>query len=611
MNKPRPIELLAPAKNKECGMEAIRHGADAVYIGAPCFSARAAAGNSMEDIAELTEFAHLYRAKVYVALNTLLTDKELKEAEGMIRELYRIGVDALIVQDMGITMLNLPPIPLHASTQTDNRTPAKVEFLYKSGFRQIVLARELSLKEIGTIHAQCPQARLEVFIHGALCVSYSGQCYVSQALFGRSANRGECAQFCRLPFDLKDADGRVIAQHKHLLSLKDLNRTGELEALLQAGVSSLKIEGRLKETSYVKNTTAWYRKKLDTILKAHPEKYCRASSGMCHYTFEPNPEKSFNRGFTSYFLNGRERGIHQPDTPKSLGEEMGFVKTIARNYLIIAGTRQFHNGDGAFYVNEDGVPGGFRVNRVEGNQLFPQEMPAVKARTRIYRNYDHEFEKILAHPSSERKINIEIVLRDTAAGFALTLRDEDGTEVSIAWTGEKEKARSPQQEQIRKQLSKLGNTPFLPVKVTVECEEEWFIPSSVLAEERRKAVEALLRARRLNYRREQAAFLPTGHPYPEATLSYTGNVLNEGARRFYLSHGVSSVAQGYELEPTDDAVLMNCRHCLRYALGGCRKMGGKTLSYREPFYLEYGENRFLLSFDCRNCEMKLSKATRV
>lgn len=607
MSKPRPIELLAPAKNKECGMEAIRHGADAVYIGAPCFSARAAAGNSIPDIAELTAFAHLYRAKVYVAFNTLLTDPELKEAEEMIRTLYQAGVDALIVQDMGITALDLPPLPLHASTQTDNRTPEKVDFLYKSGFRQIVLARELSLRQIRTIHEQCPQARLEVFVHGALCVSYSGQCYVSQAVFGRSANRGECAQFCRLPFDLKDADGRRIARHKHLLSLKDLNRTNELEALLQAGVSSLKIEGRLKDTGYVKNLTAWYRKKLDRIIAAHPQEYGRASSGTCTYTFEPDPEKSFNRGFTSYFLHGREKALYQPDTPKSLGEEIGRVKTIARNHLTVTGVRQFHNGDGAFYVTEDGTSGGFRVNRAEGNRLFPQEMPALKVRTRIFRNYDHEFEKILAAPSSERKIDIALTLRETPFGFALTLRDEDSTEISVAWSGKKEEARSPQREQIRKQLSKLGNTPFRAVKVAVECEHEWFLPSSSLAEGRRKAVEALLRARRLNFPKEDLLFRPTGHPYPETSLSYTGNVLNEGARRFYLNHGVHSVAWGFELEPPDEAVLMNSRHCLRYELGGCAKAGENKLPFREPFYLEYGEKRFRLTFDCKSCEMKLNK----
>ena len=323
MSKPRKIELLAPAKNLESGMEAILHGADAVYIGAPKFSARAAAGNSMADIQALVKFAHLYNARIYVALNTLLTDDELAETESMIHELYSFGVDALIVQDMGITRLNLPPIPLHASTQTDNRSVEKVKFLADSGFTQVVLARELSLNEIKEIHEACPKTSLEVFVHGALCVSYSGQCYVSQACYGRSANRGACAQFCRLPFEMVDADGKTITKNKHLLSLKDLNLNDELEALLDAGVSSLKIEGRLKDLTYVKNVTAAYRQKIDAILKRRKD-FVRASSGKSTYTFTPQLDKTFSRGFTKYYLNGRgSNEVASFDTPKSLGEEMG------------------------------------------------------------------------------------------------------------------------------------------------------------------------------------------------------------------------------------------------------------------------------------------------
>ncbi len=609
MSKPRPIELLSPAKNKECGIEAIRHGADAVYIGAPRFGARSAAGNSVEDIAELTAYAHLYNAKVYVALNTLLTDEELQETETLIHELYRAEVDALIVQDMGITTLNLPPIPLHASTQTDNRTPEKVDFLFRAGFRQVVLARELSTWQIQAIHAHCTEARLEVFIHGALCVSYSGQCYISQALFGRSANRGECAQFCRLPFDLTDAEGKQIITQKHLLSLKDLNRSKHLEELLEAGVSSLKIEGRLKDVAYVKNLTAWYRKKLDALIKAHPDKYCRASSGSCHYTFDPQPEKSFNRGFTSYLLHGRDGRISQPDTPKSLGEEMGTVKEIGRNSLTVSGVRPFHNGDGAFYIQADGQPGGFRVNRVEGNRLFPLEMPKINPRTLLYRNFDQEFEKLLSRPSSERKIRVEITLQEYSQGFTLTLRDEDGTQITIPLITEKQEARSPQQEQIRTQLGKLGNTLFEVSAIQVECSRDWFIPSSLLAETRRQAVESLLRARRINYRQEYQRFAPTTHPYPQNELSYTGNVMNKGAQSFYRAHGVIEIAPAFETkEPQDNPTLMFCRHCLRYELGGCPlQESGKPARYHEPLFLQYGEKRFQLSFDCKNCLMKIQR----
>ena len=347
MSKPRKIELLAPAKNLESGKEAILHGADAVYIGAPKFSARAAAGNSMADIEELVKFAHLYNVRIYVALNTLLSDEELAETEEMIHELYRIGVDALIVQDMGITRLNLPPIPLHASTQTDNRSVEKVKFLADSGFTQVVLARELSLNEIHQIHEACPKTALEAFVHGALCVSYSGQCYVSQACYGRSANRGMCAQFCRLPFQMVDADGKTIARNKHLLSLKDLNLNDDIEALLDAGVSSLKIEGRLKDLTYVKNVTAAYRQKIDAVLKRRKE-FVRASSGTSTYTFAPQLDKTFSRGFTKYYLNGRGANeVASFDTPKSLGEEMGYTKEQRGNFIIVAGVKPFHNGDGA------------------------------------------------------------------------------------------------------------------------------------------------------------------------------------------------------------------------------------------------------------------------
>lgn len=380
MIKQRKIELLAPARNLECGIEAINHGADAVYIGAPKFGARAAAVNSLDDIAALVEYAHLYNVRIYVTVNTILKEEELKETEEMIRELYRIGVDALIVQDMAIAQLDLPPIPLHASTQMDNRTADKVKFLADAGFRQVVLARELSLREISKIHEACPDTPLEVFVHGALCVSYSGQCYVSQACFGRSANRGECAQFCRLPFSLIDADGKIIAKDKHLLSLKDLNQSEELEALLDAGVTSLKIEGRLKDVSYVKNVTAAYRQKLDAISIRRKE-YVRASSGSCRFEFQPQLDKSFSRGFTHYFLNGRSKEIFSFDTPKSLGEEMGTMKEARGNYLTVAGLKSFNNGDGVCYIDEQGRLQGFRINRVDGNKLYPQEMPRIKPRT--------------------------------------------------------------------------------------------------------------------------------------------------------------------------------------------------------------------------------------
>ena len=460
MIKQRKIELLAPAKNLECGIAAIDHGADAVYIGAPRFGARAAAGNSLEDIEALVKHAHLYRARIYVALNTILKDEELPETEKLIWDLWRIGVDALIVQDMGILSLNLPPIPLHASTQMDNRHVEKVKFLAETGFKQIVLARELSLEQIRKIHEAVPQTPLEIFVHGALCVSYSGQCYVSEHCFGRSANRGACAQFCRLAFDMVDADGKTIMQNKHLLSLKDLNQSEELEKLLDAGASSFKIEGRLKDVAYVKNVTAYYRKRLDEIFKRRRE-YIRASSGEVKLAFKPQLDKSFTRGFTNYFLFERNKDIFSFDTPKSLGEEMGYVKEIRGNYIIVAGVKPFNNGDGVCYLDERGKLKGLRINRVENNKLFPAgEMPRIKQRTVLYRNFDQEFEKLMQRDSAERKLRVVLRLEENQFGFTLTLTDEDDYQVSVVLETQKELARTPQTENLKKQLGKLGNTPF-------------------------------------------------------------------------------------------------------------------------------------------------------
>lgn len=606
MIKQRKIELLAPAKNLECGMAAIDHGADAVYIGAPKFGARAAAVNSLEDIAALVEYAHLYNVRIYVTVNTILKDEELKETEEMIRALYRVGVDALIVQDMGIAGLELPPIPLHASTQMDNRTAEKVRFLADAGFRQVVLARELSLREIGKIHEACPDVPLEIFVHGALCVSYSGQCYVSQACFGRSANRGECAQFCRLPFSLVDSNDRVIAKDKHLLSLKDLNQSEELEALLDAGASSFKIEGRLKDVSYVKNVTAAYRQKLDVIL-ARRKEYVRASSGSCRYAFKPQLDKSFSRGFTHYFLHGRTRDVFSFDTPKSLGEEMGTMKEARGNYLTVAGLKSFNNGDGVCYIDEQGKLQGFRINRVEGNKLYPQEMPRIKPRTVLYRNFDQEFEKILARRSSERKMAVAIRLADTAFGFALTLTDEDDNRVTLSLSRAKEPARTPQEENLKTQLAKLGNTPFEAERVDIDFTENWFLPASVLADFRRQAIEKLIAARRINYRRELAVLRPTTHAFPQTTLTYLGNVMNARAASFYAGHGVASIAPAFEQTPVEKAVLMFCKHCLRYSMGWCPVHQRERSPYREPYYLVSTDGkRFRLEFDCRNCQMKVS-----
>ena len=604
----RKIELLAPARNLECGIEAINHGADAVYIGAPKFGARSAAGNSLADIATLVEYAHLFNVRIYVTVNTILRDSELSETEEMIWQLYNAGVDALIVQDMGITQLNLPPIPLHASTQMDNRTVEKVRFLSNAGFRQVVLARELSLDEIRKIHEACPDVALEVFVHGALCVSYSGQCYVSEACFGRSANRGECAQFCRLPFSMVDEDGKVIVRNKHLLSLKDLNQSSILESLLDAGATSLKIEGRLKDVTYVKNVTAAYRQKLDEIFCRRKE-YVRSSSGDTVLDFTPQLEKSFNRGFTHYFLHGRTPDIASFNTPKSLGEEMGTMKEQYKKYVTVSGVKPFHNGDGACFIDEQGCLQGFRINKVEGNKLFPAgAIPRIKPKTPIYRNYDQDFEKLLTRKSAERKIGVDWILSETAFGFALTVSDEDKNSVTLSFPVEtKEKARTSQHDNLCSQLKKMGNTPFRTRSVVIQCLEEWFIPSSLISDWRRLATDRLVALRRINFRRELQVWKPTNHSYPTSSLTYLGNVMNGKAEKFYQEHGVCNIAPAYEKQAPDNATLMFCRHCLRYSMGWCPTYQRVRSPYREPYYLVSNDGkRFRLEFDCKRCQMKVS-----
>lgn len=602
--KVRKIELLAPAKNIACGKAAIDHGADAVYIGAPRFGARSAASNTLDDIANLVTYAHLFYAKVYVTLNTILKNDELEAAEKLVWDLYQLGVDALIVQDMAFTQMNLPPIPLHASTQMDNRTPEKVSFLAEAGFDQVVLARELSLKQIAQIH-QKSEVPLEVFVHGALCVSYSGQCYVSEACYGRSANRGECAQFCRLRFHMEDADGKRMTPEQHLLSLKDLNQSDHLEELLDAGASSLKIEGRLKDENYVKNVTAYYRQKLDAIFKRRSV-YEATSSGCVDFKFQPALEKSFNRGFTSYFLKGRQSTIAAPKSPKSIGEFVGTVKELRRNYLTVAGIASFANGDGICYYDEQGVLKGFRVNRVENNKLFPQEMPAIKAKTRLYRNVDAAFEKQLQQMTAQRKIGIKIKFAENNFGFTLTLEDEDKNLIAKSFEIEKQLAKRPQQEMIVNQLSKLGNTPFELIDLQVDLKEDWFIPTRTLNAWRREAIDALLTNRATNYVQRYKKTELTHHAFEVSTLSYLGNVMNKQAVRFYQQHGVENIAPAFEQKQPSEAILMFCKHCLRYSLAICPKYHKKTTQYREPYYLIGNDGkRFKLAFDCAKCQMKV------
>ena len=603
MSKPRKIELLAPAKNLETGIAAINHGADAVYIGAAQFGARQAAGNSVEDIARLVEYAHLFGVKVYVTLNTIIYDDEVASVEQLVAELYKVGVDALIVQDMGIAGMNIPPIPLHASTQMDNRTVEKAKFLAGVGFPRIVLARELSLSEIKEIHDAVPDTELEVFVHGALCVSYSGQCYASQHCFGRSANRGACAQFCRLPFDLVDAEGTVVMRDKHLLSLKDMNRSAHIEQMLDAGVTSFKIEGRLKDVSYVKNITAYYRAKLDEVFARRPE-YERASYGKCAPQFTPAPEKSFSRGFTDYMLNGSKDEMTSFDTPKSKGEYMGRVKFVSRNFFTFTG-KDFNNGDGACFVSRDGRLKGFHINRVEGNRIFPQTMPQVESGDELYRNYDCDFERQLSRPDVARRMRVDLTFCENADGFVLKGIDESGLECSVSTVFEKQEARTSQRDNIVKQLGKWGNTPFEVGEVNVEFSSEWFVPSSLLSDMRRSLCEELIKRHNEEDSREDMRLADNAIPFVADELDYKGNVSNSHAKAFYMKHGVKSIMPAFENEPVDNAVVMFCKHCIKYSLGWCTKSGAKH-AFKEPFYLISGDGkRFRLSFDCKECMMKV------
>ena len=610
----RALELLAPAKNLECGIAAIDHGADAVYIGATRFGARAAVGNTVEDIHRLCDYAHTFGAKVYVTVNTILYDNELENVRQLLQELAEIGVDAILVQDMAVLQLTIDRSvlpPLHASTQTDNRTPEKVSWLRDLGFSRVVLARELSVEEIAEIHHEVPDVELEVFVHGALCVSYSGQCYASQHCFGRSANRGECAQFCRMKFSLQDAEGREVEHDRYLLSLKDLNQSDHLEELIVAGATSFKIEGRLKDVSYVKNVTAAYSQRLNEIIRRHPDQYCRSSSGRCTYTFTPDLRRTFNRGYTTYFLHGRQPDIASFDTPKAIGEFVGTVKELRGDSFNVAGVASFANGDGLCFYDEDRQLEGFRTNRVVGNRIYPYRMPSgLRPGTRLYRNNDQEFERLLSKPSATRKIPIRLALRPVEDGYELCAILH-ALSFTLYFTFEHQQAQKPPHDNIRLQLSKLGDTIYTCEEVDIPADFNYFIPNSVLSEMRRQLVEKMktenleLRTERSDYQTCADSAYRSNHTSQFSPLTsqfeYLNNISNRLARDFYGAKELTA----YELKGGSGPI-MQCRHCIRYALGYCVKHGGQRPSWREPLSLVLGDGRrFRLEFDCKNCQMNV------
>ncbi len=614
---PQTLELLSPAKNKEFGMAAISHGADAVYIGAAQFGARSAAGNPVSEIEELAAYAHLYKAKVYIALNTILFDNELADAGKLIDRLWNAGADALIIQDMGLLEMDLPPIPLFASTQANNQTVARVQFLEASGFERVILARELGIRQIEEI-AQSTTVALEAFVHGAICACYSGQCYFSAAIGNRSANRGECGQPCRLPWNLMFQsdqgleEDRVLEKERHLLSLKDMNRSDHLGRLAAAGITSFKIEGRLKDLAYVKNITAFYRQKLDSLMTSGSV-YSPASSGRTSFSFVPDPLKTFNRGETDYFLFGRKGKIHSFDTPKSLGEKIGLVDRIDTRYLTLKKSHDIQNGDGLCYMDQRGSLQGFQVNSTDQGNIYPSGRMNLKKSSLfsgalIYRNHDHLFLKKLGGDSAQRRIGLDLSFHETVEGFVLKGRDEDENQVEVRLDMEKIVAQNEPAAlaTLNKQLGKLGASVFYLGQLTLHS-KPYFIPTRDLNQIRRALLERMTLKRAKAYDRAAAIPRPLPAPYPETQVDFTANVSNEKAIEFYRKRGVKIVESAFELSPHGPGtVVMTLRHCIRQALGACPKET-KTSSggWSDPLFIENKKGRFQLVFDCKRCQMKI------
>lgn len=606
----KKIEILAPAKNLYQGMAAVNAGADAVYIGAPLFGARTNATNSLEDIAEMVRYAHLFKAKVLVTLNTILYENELEPCRQLIHELYHIGVDAIIIQDMGILEMDLPPIAIHASTQANNRDAGHVKFLADAGIKRVVLARELNLDQIREIH-QATDVELEFFVTGALCVSFSGNCYMSIANGERSANRGSCAQNCRLPYQLIDGKGNTLIENSHLLSIKDLDLSNELPNLIAAGIESFKIEGRLKDLVYVKNNTSYLRKKLDTFLEANADRYQKASSGRTFYNFEPELDRSFNRGYTDYFVNQRHAKIGSWESPKSKGQYIGTLTEIKANGYRIENFELLNNGDGLHFINEQGLADGVQVNIIVNDLVVPNELKPLPVGTAIYRNLDAEFNRMIENENSAvRKIGVNMRFSETETGFLLSVTDEDGHTCTANLEVPKEAAKNAEGvlENIQKNLAKTGNTPFIADDVVVDFSQNWFLPNSKVNEIRRTALEQLAEIRIRDYQREERQIVKTDHPYPVTSLDFTYNVSNKLARAFYKRHGVLEIEKAFELQwdPGKSRVMVT-KYCVKYELGKCPRFQRSTMGEKlaEPLTLKHGETEYKLKFNCKPCEMEI------
>ncbi|HRG01306.1 MAG TPA: U32 family peptidase [Bacteroidia bacterium] len=605
----KKVEILAPAKNLVQGMAAINAGADAVYIGAPQFGARSNATNSVEDIAAMVEYAHLFKAQVFVVINTILYDHELEDCQKLIHELYHIGVDALIVQDMAIMEMNLPPIVIHASTQANNRDPKHVKFLADAGMKRVVLARELNLDQIKEIH-EATDVELEFFVSGALCVSFSGNCYMSIAGGERSANRGSCAQNCRLPYQLIDGTGTTLIANSHLLSIKDLDLSDQLPNLIEAGITSFKIEGRLKDMVYVKNNTSYLRKKLDTFLENN-DKYQKASSGRTFYNFDPEMDRSFNRGYTDYFVNKRKEKIGSWESPKSQGQLIGKLIETKANGYVIENYEKLNNGDGLYFINDEGVADGMQINIIVNDIVVPNTFRPIKPGTIIYRNSDAEFNRLVErNDSAIRKIGVKLQFTETKDGFELLAIDEDGHQSISSFVAEKELAKNEESTipNIKKNLLKTGNTPFIVDDIQVEFSQNWFLPISKINEIRRIVLEQLMDTRIKDYHREEFQIQKTDHPYPVSQLDFTYNVSNHMARAFYKRHGVTEIEKAFELQwDPGKSRVMTTKYCVKYELGKCARFQRDTMGEKvvEPLTLKHGENEYKLKFNCKPCEMEI------
>jgi collagenase-like PrtC family protease len=607
------LELLSPARDADTGIAAINCGADAVYIAASKFGARKEAGNDIKDIERLISFAHLFRSKVYLALNTILKDDEIDEALKIIDQVWNAGIDGLIIQDFGLLTCSLPPIPLIASTQTDNRSVEKVKFLEKCGFSRVILARELTLNEIAQIRRET-SIELESFVHGALCVSYSGQCWASVSVTGRSANRGECAQICRSAYDLEDAEGTEILKNKHLLSLKDLNLSAHLRQMIDAGICSFKIEGRLKDMSYVKNITSYYRKRIDSILESDRE-LKRPSSGTNYLSFDPDPEKTFNRGYTSHFVNGRQPDLSSFHTQKSIGKQVGRVTGSKEDRLIVDLTEEIHNGDGICYFDKTGLLCGFLVNKAEKNSLLPNIAVDIETGTSLYRNLDIHFQKELVNKSVDRRISVKAIFEECQQGFSFKVEDEDhySAEKTIELVKEPAKNAGLAENSVKQQLRKAGETPFQIDEIQIRWVAPCFISISALNGLRRETLDLLLKARKDGYRRIEKERKEVDAIFPDSSIGYKGNVINRKAEEFYLKHGTATIEPGFEsVKPEGNPSLMITRYCIKFELGICPRQHGqnKFPAFKEPLYLRDSNRRYRLEFDCKSCEMKLFLAEK-